>query len=97
MSTENTYHINIGSHDVEYALVRTSAPEAYDYGYVIPVPGIGDSDARFVLIPVESVDYQVSRYMSGMYHAERWTINGGIEDFLTRHLLNLLKGAEETV
>jgi hypothetical protein len=60
----------------KYRLLRTRAPQAYDYGYVIEVGTMlpraekneTERDAeRLVAIPRESVEYQSGRYASGMY------------------------------
>lgn len=52
-----------------YSLLRTRAPVAYDYGYVIEIGTIpGEFGVeRLVAIPFESVEYQSGRYASGMY------------------------------
>lgn len=60
--------ITIGHISMEYAIVSTTAPVAYDYGYVIPVQEGGGK--RFVAMPLEHVEYQTARYSSGMYHHE---------------------------
>lgn len=52
-----------------YKLLRTRAPQAYDYGYVIEIgtmPGEFGTE-RLVAIPKENVEYQSGRYSSGMY------------------------------
>lgn len=52
-----------------YRLLRTRAPVAYDYGYVIQIgtmPG-EFGEERLVAIPAKSVEYQSGRYSSGMY------------------------------
>jgi hypothetical protein len=60
----------------KYRLLRTRAPRAYDYGYVIEVgempfrPEKNETERdteRLVAIPKESVEYQSGRYASGMY------------------------------
>lgn len=49
----------------EFSMVRTNAPEAYDYGYVISV---GTTDgSRLLAIPSSRVEYQRGRYSSGLY------------------------------
>ena len=53
----------------KYRLLRTRAPQAYDYGYVVEV-GTMEGEfgtERLVAIPKESVEYQSGRYSSGMY------------------------------
>lgn len=53
----------------EYRLLRTRAPQSYDYGYVIEIgkmPG-EFGEERLVCIPKTYVDYQSGRYASGMY------------------------------
>lgn len=52
-----------------YKLLRTRAPQAYDYGYVIEVGTVqGESEIeRLVAIPHERVEYQSGRYASGLY------------------------------
>lgn len=52
-----------------YKLLRTRAPQAYDYSYVIEIgtmPGEFGPE-RLVAIPKEHVAYQSGRYSSGMY------------------------------
>jgi len=55
----------------KYVLVRTRAPQAYDYGYCIEVgvmPGETERETeRLVALPKESLEYQSGRYSSGMY------------------------------
>jgi hypothetical protein len=55
----------------EYKLLRTRAPQSYDYGYVIEIgvmPGQTERDTeRLIAMPKESVEYQSGRYSSGMY------------------------------
>jgi len=53
----------------EYRLLRTRAPQAYDYDYCIEVGSMaGEFDTeRLVAMPVESVEYQSGRYSSGMF------------------------------
>ena len=68
MSTETaqtTFKITIGLFDVEFALVKTNTPKAYDYGYCIDVYTYSCNNERFVLVPVNSLDYQMGRYLSG--------------------------------
>lgn len=63
---QTTFAISLGtSFSVNYAMVRTSAPREYDYGYVIELLSYGKE--RVVLIPVGSVTYQTERYGSGLY------------------------------
>lgn len=52
-----------------FALMRTRAPQSYDYNYVIEIgkmPG-EFGEERLVAIPKRSVEYQSGRYSSGMY------------------------------
>lgn len=54
-----------------YALVETNAPQAYDYGYTVDL-GVDEMTTRtgiirLVAMPVERVEYQCGRYMSGLY------------------------------
>lgn len=57
--------------------VITNAPDAYDYGYVVPVgetvyfayAGARGVPVRVVRIPDDSAAYQIGRYQSGMYIA----------------------------
>jgi hypothetical protein len=52
-----------------YSLLRTRAPKAYDYDYVIDIgtmPG-EFGEERLVAIPKRSVEYQSGRYASGMF------------------------------
>lgn len=53
----------------DYTLLRTRAPKAYDYGYVIEIGRMDGEfgEERMVAIPKESVAYQSGRYSSGMY------------------------------
>lgn len=55
----------------KYQLLRTRAPQSYDYGYVIEVgvmPGETERETeRLVAMPREDVEYQSGRYSSGMY------------------------------
>ena len=52
-----------------YTLLRTRAPEAYDYGYCVQVGTVeGESQTeRLVAVPNDRVDYQSGRYASGMF------------------------------
>jgi len=53
----------------DYRLLRTRAPQAYDYGYVLEIgkmPG-EFGEERLVALPKEYVDYQSGRYASGMF------------------------------
>ena len=53
----------------EYRLLRTRAPQAYDYGYVIEIgkmPG-EFGEERLVVVPKEYAEYQSGRYSSGMF------------------------------
>lgn len=52
-----------------YRLLRTRAPQAYDYSYVLEIgtmPGEFGVE-RLVAMPKEYVDYQSGRYSSGMF------------------------------
>ena len=60
----------------KYRLLRTRAPQAYDYGYCIEVgvmpfrPEKNETEKhteRLIAMPIESVEYQSGRYSSGMY------------------------------
>lgn len=58
--------IAIGPHFKRaYRLINTTAPRAYDYGYVLELYDGGEQ--RVVAIPDDYVDYQVARYESGLY------------------------------
>jgi hypothetical protein len=52
-----------------FALFRTRAPQAYDYGYVIEIGKMQGEfgEERLVVIPKRSVEYQSGRYSSGMF------------------------------
>jgi len=52
-----------------YKLLRTRAPQSYDYGYVIEIGTMEGEHGpeRLVAIPKKSVEYQSGRYSSGMY------------------------------
>jgi hypothetical protein len=52
-----------------FALLRTRAPVAYDYSYVLTIgtmPG-EFGEERLVAVPKRSVEYQSGRYASGMF------------------------------
>ena len=52
-----------------FSLLRTRAPKAYDYSYVIEIgtmPG-EFGEERLLAIPKRSVEYQSGRYSSGMF------------------------------
>lgn len=53
----------------DYALYRTRAPKAYDYGYVVEVGRMDGEfgEERLVAIPKQFADYQSGRYSSGMF------------------------------
>lgn len=53
----------------KYKLLRTRAPKAYDYGYVVEIGRMDGEfgEERLVAMPKESVEYQSGRYSSGMY------------------------------
>ncbi len=57
--------------------VQTNAPRAYDYDYTAEVAAIDQSrggrkfTTRIVEIPEEAAQYQMDRYSSGFYFAER--------------------------
>lgn len=52
-----------------YKLLRTRAPQAYDYGYCIEIAKMQGEfgEERLVVLPKEHVAYQSGRYSSGMY------------------------------
>lgn len=52
-----------------YKLLRTRAPQAYDYGYVVEVGTMQGEfgEERLVAMPKDRVEYQSGRYSSGMY------------------------------
>lgn len=52
-----------------FALLRTRAPVAYDYSYVITIGRMDGEfgEERLVAIPKRSVEYQSGRYASGMF------------------------------
>ncbi len=54
----------------EYERWITNAPQAYDYDYVL---NLGDLDgkSRIIAIPASHSEYQVGRYFSGLFSAER--------------------------
>lgn len=66
-------------------IVLTNAPDVYDYGYVVPLGMVPSwllgkrydvtQDAihptRIVGIPNDHADYQIGRYFSGSYFADR--------------------------
>ena len=53
----------------DYKLLRTRAPQSYDYGYVVQVGTMAGEfgEERIVAMPKKSVEYQSGRYSSGMY------------------------------
>ena len=53
----------------DYRLLRTRAPQAYDYSYCIEVGKMAGEfgEERLVAMPAKSVDYQSGRYSSGMF------------------------------
>lgn len=53
----------------EYKLLRTRAPTAYDYDYVINLGKVHGEfgEERLVAIPTQNVRYQSGRYSSGLY------------------------------
>lgn len=66
-------------------LVLTSAPNAYDYGYVVEhATGLTveqydgqrnpPTNVRLVTMPSESVAYQTARYQSGMYMTKTFAV-----------------------
>ncbi len=62
-------HWDVVDLSAKYKLLRTRAPQSYDYGYCIEVgtmPG-EHGEERMVALPKESVEYQSGRYSSGMY------------------------------
>ena len=64
-----TVIISIGGQEVEYHLIETNAPTAFDYGYVM-VLYVGLEGQRFILVPEESLGHQEGRNRSGMYSFE---------------------------
>lgn len=52
-----------------YALLRTRAPQSYDYGYCIEIGKMAGEfgEERLVAMPKKSVDYQSGRYASGLF------------------------------
>jgi len=53
----------------DYKLLRTRAPQNYDYGYVLEIGKMQGEfgEERLVAMPKKSVAYQSGRYSSGMY------------------------------
>jgi hypothetical protein len=53
----------------KYSLLRTRAPRAYDYEYVIEIGRMDGEfgEERIVAIPKSKVEYQSGRYSSGLY------------------------------
>lgn len=53
----------------EYKLLRTRAPQSYDYGYVLEIGKMQGEfgEERLVAMPQKHVAYQSGRYSSGMY------------------------------
>lgn len=52
-----------------FTLLRTRAPQSYDYGYVIEIGKMNGEfgEERLVVVPKRSVEYQSGRYASGMF------------------------------
>jgi len=74
-----------------YVLVGTTAPSEYDYAYCIEAVSYLDrGDRRYVLIPEGSAEYQMGRYRSGLYSAERVTHLGDYERGLIGRLAERL-------
>ena len=57
----------------QYLLVATTAPEAYDYPYTMPLSGFSEEKDEFgrrerqVAVQKERKDYQFGRYSSGLH------------------------------
>ena len=51
----------------ELVTVFTTAPQSYDYSYVIEVGSLESGNVRVLDIPAHSVNYQRARYESGLY------------------------------
>jgi hypothetical protein len=65
-----TVSVTIGKHtafNVVYDVVRTRAPIAYDYGYVLRLGDLDMGDERIVAIPEQYTEYQSNRYASGLF------------------------------
>lgn len=62
---KKTVKLQIGHFKNEYALYITKAPKAYDYDTSIFI--LVDVDRRYLLIPLERIEAQVTRYQSGNY------------------------------
>lgn len=60
-----TITIQIGMTTQQYNLYRTSAPQRYDYGYVLTL--VESEGSRWILIPPQHAEYQIGRYSSGLY------------------------------
>lgn len=58
--------LTVGPHTRSYVLHWTNAPASYDFGSVLTLY-VGDDEIRYVLIPVETVEYQLGRNSSGLY------------------------------
>lgn len=56
--------VTIGVHSQRYQLWKTAAPQGSDYSYVLQLYTNGEGDIRYVLIPIEHVEYQTLRYQS---------------------------------
>jgi hypothetical protein len=58
---------------VEYVVLQTRAPKAYDYGYVLRLDESEDnaprSAVRTVAVPKQYAKEQTDRYASGLYYA----------------------------
>lgn len=61
--------ITIGESSITYIAALTDAPESYDGFGTFTIEHLGFDD-RIVLIPKEQVDWQTSRYASGMKRAD---------------------------
>ena len=61
--------VAIGDWHEEFALVHTTAPDVYDGSGTLTI--YREPKSRYVLIPVEQLEWHLCRYASGLY--------GGVE------------------
>ena len=78
--------------DVEYVLVKTTAPVEYDSFGSFTVYASGDD--RIVMIRTEHADYHKGRYASGLYTYEAQEVDQSIGHWIIEKLMDkLIDGA----
>jgi len=68
MTKENatTIQVQVGNWQEEYHVYKTTAPEAYD-GHGTLLLYASNGDERWLLIPADTVQWQIGRNTSGLY------------------------------